>query len=233
MKNTNLSAEAGSLSPGATAAIAVAVVEDDASVRSILCGWIREADGITCVGECRDAEAAIEVLPKLKPNVALVDINLPGANGIVCVRRLKMLLPMTQFVMLTVYEDTDHIFDALAAGATGYLIKRTPREAVMTALREVHGGGSPMSTNIARKVVQFLQRPAAKVDATEALSPRESEVLALLARGYMYKEISDNIGISLPTVNTYIRRIYEKLHVRSRAQAVALYTQHPPERPAG
>jgi DNA-binding NarL/FixJ family response regulator len=206
--------------------IRVAVVEDDAHVRRILCGWIQEA-GMACVGDFGDAEAAFGVLPALKPNVALVDINLPGANGIICVRRLKPLLQVTQFVMLTVYEDADHIFDALAAGATGYLVKRTPRDAVITALREVNGGGSPMSTNIARKVVQFLQQPSSKADAAEGLSPREAEVLGLLARGYLYKEISENMGISLPTVNTYIRRIYEKLHVRSRAQAVARYTNYP------
>jgi DNA-binding NarL/FixJ family response regulator len=206
--------------------IRVAVVEDDAHVRRILCGWIREA-GMACVGDFGDAEAAFGSLPALKPNVALVDINLPGANGIICVRRLKPLLHLTQFVMLTVYEDADHIFDALAAGATGYLVKRTPREAVITALREVNAGGSPMSTNIARKVVQFLQQPSSKAEAAEGLSPREAEVLGLLARGYLYKEISENMGISLTTVNTYIRRIYEKLHVRSRSQAVARYTNHP------
>jgi DNA-binding NarL/FixJ family response regulator len=187
---------------------------------------MRQADGMRCVGECGDTEEALDALPRLFPNVALIDINLPGANGIVCVRRLKLQLPLTQFVMLTVYEDTDHIFDALAAGATGYLVKRTPREAVLTAIREVHAGGSPMSTNIARKVVQFLQQPMSKAEATEGLSPRENEVLALLTRGYMYKEIADNIGISPSTVNTYIRRIYEKLHVRSRAQAVAFKTRH-------
>jgi DNA-binding NarL/FixJ family response regulator len=206
--------------------IRVAVVEDDEHVRRILCGWIREA-GMACVGDFGDAETAFDALPPLHPHVALVDINLPGANGILCVRRLKPLLQATQFVMLTVYEDTDHIFDALAAGATGYLVKRTPREAVIAALLEVNGGGSPMSTNIARKVVQFLQEPSSKAEPTEGLSPREGEVLGLLARGYLYKEISESIGISLPTVNTYIRRIYEKLHVRSRAQAVARFTQFP------
>jgi len=182
---------------------------------------------MACVGDFGDAEAAFEALPALHPHVALVDINLPGANGILCVRRLKPQLQGTQFVMLTVYEDTDHIFDALAAGATGYLVKRTPREAVIAALLEVNGGGSPMSTNIARKVVQFLQEPSSKAEAADGLSPREGEVLGLLARGYLYKEISESIGVSLPTVNTYIRRIYEKLHVRSRAQAVARFAHFP------
>jgi DNA-binding NarL/FixJ family response regulator len=230
MKHPNTPLSASNLSRAELSLIQVAVVEDDASVREILCSWVRQAEGMTCVGGCGETEIALELLPKLSPQVALVDINLPGANGIVCVRRLKQLLPLTQFVMLTVYEDADHIFDALAAGATGYLVKRTPREELIKALREVHGGGSPMSTNIARKVVQFLQRPQDHGEAAEGLSPRENEVLALLARGYMYKEISENIGISLPTVSTYIRRIYEKLHVRSRAQAVARYTQNPPDR---
>jgi DNA-binding NarL/FixJ family response regulator len=230
MKNAQKPAASESASPRKSSLIDAAVVEDDASVRGILASWIRQADGMTCVGEYCDAETAIEVLPGVAPTVALVDINLPGANGIVCVRRLKPLLPLTQFVMLTVYEDADHIFDALAAGATGYLVKRTPREAVIAALREVSAGGSPMSTNIARKVVQFLQQPASAAETNEGLSYRENEVLALLARGYMYKEISDSIGISLATVSTYIRRIYEKLHVRSRAQAVARYTRYPSDR---
>lgn len=230
MKNPTVPLHASNPSRSESSLIQVAVVEDDASVRDILCTWILEAEGMVYVGGCGETESALELLPKLSPKVALVDINLPGANGILCVRRLKPLLPLTQFVMLTVYEDADHVFDALAAGATGYLVKRTPREALIRALREVNDGGSPMSTNIARKVVQFLQKPQDHGDLAEGLSPRENEVLALLARGYMYKEISENIGISLPTVSTYIRRIYEKLHVRSRAQAVARYTQNPPDR---
>lgn len=166
-------------------------------------------------------------MPQLRPDVAIVDINLPGLSGIECVRTLKPRIPSTQFVMLTVYEDSNHIFDALAAGATGYLIKTTPREALITALLEVHGGGSPMSSTIARKVVQSLQhaKPAGK--PTDELSKRENEVLALLAQGYLYKEIADTMGIGLQTVNTYIRRIYEKLHVHSRGQAVAIYANLP------
>jgi DNA-binding NarL/FixJ family response regulator len=137
---------------------------------------------------------------------------------------LKPNLPGTQFVMLTVYEDADHIYDALAAGATGYLLKQTPREELLNALQDVHGGGSPMTSNIARKVVQsFRQAPSAAPADSEGLSPREQEVLDLLARGYLYKEIAERLNISVPTVNTYVRRMYEKLHVRSRAQAVAKY----------
>lgn len=155
----------------------------------------------------------------------MVDINLPGISGVECIRRLKPIMPETQFVILTVYEDANHIFSALAAGATGYLLKRARREELIAALKDVHAGGSPMSSNIARQVVKsFYQgRPLAHCPAD--LSAREREVLELLASGYLYKEIAEALGISVPTVNTYIRRIYEKLHVRSRAQAVAKYTQ--------
>lgn len=204
--------------------IRVAVVEDDADVRALLCQWIREEPGFACVFDAPNAQAALAALPALKPDVVLHDIVLPGMSGIECVARLKPQLPRTQFVMLTVYEDVEHIFAALSAGATGYLLKRTPRAALLGAVREVHAGGSPMSSNIARKVVQSLHQPQRRASAaTENLSARENEVLEFLARGHLYKEIADQIGISVPTVNTYIRRIYEKLHVRSRAQAVAVY----------
>jgi DNA-binding NarL/FixJ family response regulator len=201
----------------------VAVVEDDASIREVLISWLEKAEGFTCVGAFPNAEEAIERLPRLKPSIALVDINLPGRNGVECVQTLKPLLPNTQFVMLTVYADSTHIFDALAGGATGYLLKHTPRESLITALREVNDGGSPMSSIIARKVVQALQPAKPTAGPTERLSTRENEVLSLLAQGYLYKEIADKMGISLPTVNSYIRRIYEKLQVQSRSQAVAVY----------
>jgi DNA-binding NarL/FixJ family response regulator len=209
--------------------ISVSIVEDDAQAREILSDWIRRTDGFRFVSEHGTAESALAGLPKENPTVVLTDINLPGLNGIECVRRLKSVLPQTQFVMLTVYEDADHIFHALSAGATGYLLKHTPRNELLAALKQVHAGGSPMTSNIARKVVQSFQQqapPAATTDTSE-LSPRESEVLDLLARGYLYKEIADSLDISLPTVSTYIRRIYEKLHVRSRAQAVAKYAHIP------
>lgn len=209
--------------------ITVAVVEDDASIREILVTWLKEAEGVSCVGQFPDAESATAEMVQRKPDVALVDINLPGLSGIECVRALKPRLSKTQFVMLTVYEDSNHIFDALSAGATGYLLKRTPRDALIAALREVHAGGSPMSSNIARKVVQSLQQAKPTLSPAEELSKRENEVLALLAQGYLYKEIADLIGISMPTVSTYIRRIYEKLHVHSRAQAVARYANLNPK----
>jgi len=209
--------------------ISVSIVEDDAQARQILSDWIRRTDGFRFVSEHGTAESALAHLPKENPTVVLTDINLPGLNGIECVRRLKSLLPNTQFVMLTVYEDADHIFHALSAGATGYLLKHIPRGELLAALKQVHAGGSPMTSNIARKVVQSFQQQAPPTSSPDTfeLSPRENEVLDLLARGYLYKEIADALEISLPTVSTYIRRIYEKLHVRSRAQAVAKYAHIP------
>lgn len=209
--------------------IAVAIVEDDVPAREILAGWIRSAEGFKLVGEYDDAETAIAELPSRQPSVVLFDINLPGMTGIECVRRLKPKLPETQFLMVTVYEDANHIFDALAVGASGYLLKQTRRSELLEALRDVHSGGSPMSSQIARKVVQSFRRNDTTDGNSEAvdLSPREREVLELLARGYLYKEIAEQLKISVQTVNTYIRRIYEKLHVRSRAQAVAKYAHLP------
>ena len=198
-------------------------MEDDVSIREVLVSWLQEAGGFACVGALPDAESAIASLAAARPNVVLVDINLPRQSGIECVRALKPLLPETQFVMLTVYEDSTHIFDALSAGATGYLLKHTPREALINALREVHVGGSPMTSNIARMVVQALQKSKPKTKASDLLSKRQNELLSLLAQGYLYKEIAETMSISLPTVNNYIRRIYEKLHVQSRGQAVAVY----------
>jgi DNA-binding NarL/FixJ family response regulator len=203
-------------------AVAVSIVEDDPQTRKIIAGWIGRATGFQLAGEWGDAESALKLLPEKKPDVVLMDINLPGMNGVEAVRRLKPVLPATQFVMLTVYEDADHIYNALSAGATGYLLKQTPREELLSALGDVHRGGSPMTSNIARKVVQSFKQTA-PVPPGQELSPREQEVLELLARGYLYKEIAEQLNISVPTVNTYIRRMYEKLHVRSRSQAVAKY----------
>lgn len=205
--------------------IDVAIVEDDQPSRQILVGWLNRADGFACVGEHPSAESALAGLPAQQPGVVLMDINLPRLSGIECIRQLKPLLPKTQFMVLTVYEDSDHIFEALAAGATGYLLKRTSREELLEAVTEIAAGGSPMTSNIARKVVQSFQFGPLPLPESEMLSPREREVLNLLAHGYLYKEIAESLGVSLPTVNTYVRRIYEKLHVRSRAQAVARFTQ--------
>jgi DNA-binding NarL/FixJ family response regulator len=209
--------------------IAVAIVEDDVPAREILAGWIRDTEGFHLVGEYDDAETAIAELPQKRTSVVLFDINLPGMNGIECVRKLKPRLPDTQFVMVTVYEDANHIFNALSAGASGYLLKQTRRNELIDALKDVHAGGSPMSSQIARKVVQNFYRNETRDAAGETveLSPREREVLELLARGYLYKEIAEMLKITVQTVNTYIRRIYEKMHVRSRAQAVAKYAHLP------
>jgi DNA-binding NarL/FixJ family response regulator len=203
--------------------ISVVIVEDVPSLRDILASWIQNTEGFTLLGAFPDGESAISGMLTLKPEVALVDINLPGINGIECVRQLKPQLEHTQFVMLTMYQDSNNIFDALSAGATGYLIKTTPRDELIAALKEVKEGGSPMSSNIARKVVLKFQQATPQDKVADALSKREHEVLALLAQGYLIKEIADKIGISAMTVNTYNRRIYEKLHVHSRSQAAAVY----------
>ncbi|MCU0783638.1 MAG: response regulator transcription factor [Verrucomicrobia bacterium] len=203
--------------------VTVSIVEDNEQLRGTLARVISRADGFACLGHYATAEAALENLPKEKPNVVLMDINLPGMNGVECVRRLKQLLPETQVMMLTAYEDTDNIFNSLAAGASGYMLKRTPRAELVEAIREVHRGGSPMSAHIARKVVQSFQQSAVSVQQTEDLSPREREVLDCLAQGFLYKEIADKLGVSYETVHTYIRRIYEKLQVRTRTEAVAKF----------
>lgn len=205
--------------------ITVAIVEDNNQFRATLGRLIARSDDFRCISQHANAEAALEALPADPPNVVLMDINLPGMNGVECVRQLKQLLPKTQVLMLTAYEDTDNIFNALAAGATGYLLKRTSKAELLDAIRDVHHGGSPMTTHIARKVVQSFQRVGSSPQPTENLSPREQEVLDCLTRGLLYKEIADQLGISYETVHTYIRRIYEKLQVRTRTEAVAKFLQ--------
>jgi DNA-binding NarL/FixJ family response regulator len=204
-------------------AITVSIVEDNDELRGTLARVISRAEGFQCLGQYGSAEAALESLPNARADVVLMDINLPGMSGVECVRRLKQLLPEVQVVMLTVYEDTENIFNALAAGATGYLLKRTPRAELLEAIRDVQRGGSPMTTHIARKVVQSFQKAGASTQPTENLSPREQEVLDCLSQGFLYKEIADKLGISYETVHTYIRRIYEKLQVRTRTEAVAKF----------
>jgi DNA-binding NarL/FixJ family response regulator len=204
-------------------AITVSIVEDNDQLRGTLARVINRAEGFRCLSQYPDAEAAVEALPRDHPDVVLMDINLPGMNGVECVRRLKQLAPDSLVIMLTVYEDTENIFNALAAGASGYLLKRTPRAEVLDAIREVHRGGSPMTTHIARKVVQSFQQTGASSQSTESLSPREQEVLDCLSKGFLYKEIADKLGIGYETVHTYIRRIYDKLQVRTRTEAVAKF----------
>ena len=203
--------------------VSVSIVEDDASMRKLLVEWIEQAPGFRCLSRFANAEAALAQLPVAKPAVVLMDINLPELTGIECVRRLKPIMPETHFVMLTVYEDSEHIFDALAAGAVGYLVKQTPCDQLIKSLKQVCGGGSPMSGYIARKVVQFFQHGEQTSPGVEVLTARERQVLELLARGYLYKEITDSLGITGTTVNAHVRSIYEKLHVHSRTQAVIKY----------
>ena len=203
--------------------ITISIVEDNDQLRGTLARVLNRAEGFQCISQFANAEDALKTLPQDKPNVVLMDINLPGMNGVECVRQLKPLCPTTQVIMLTVYEDTENIFNALAAGATGYMLKRTPRAELIEAIRDVLKGGSPMTTHIARKVVQSFQRSVASTQSTEALSPREREVLDCLAQGFLYKEIAEKLAISYETVHTYIRRFYEKLQVRTRTEAVAKF----------
>lgn len=203
--------------------INVSIVEDNEDVRTTLARILNRTEGFRCVSDYSNAEAALEKLPADKPDVVLMDINLPGLNGVECVRRLKPLLTSTQVIMLTAYEETESIFNSLAAGATGYLLKRTPKSELLDAIREVRAGGSPMTTHIARKVVQSFQLGGASPQPAENLSQREQEVLDLLSQGFLYKEIAEKLGISYETVHTYIRRIYEKLQVRTRTEAVAKF----------
>ncbi len=210
--------------------IAVSIVEDNDKLRGTLAKVIGRSEGFRFVSDYSNAEDALADLPKAQPDVVLMDINLPGINGVECVRRLKTSAPKIQVMMLTVYEDTENIFNALASGANGYMLKRTPTRELLEAIKEVYRGGSPMTTHIARLVVQSLQKPAAAPapqsggELTE-LSEREQQVLDLLAQGLIYKEIADKLNIGYETVHTYIRRIYEKLQVRTRTEAVAKFLQ--------
>lgn len=203
--------------------IVVSIVEDNENFRTTLARILSRTEGFSCASHYGNAEAALERLPQDKPDVVLMDINLPGINGVECVRRLKPLLPHMQVMMLTVYEDTENIFAALAAGATGYILKRTPKAELLEAIREMRAGGSPMTAHIARKVVQSFQQAGSSPKPAENLSQREQEVLDLLSQGFLYKEIAEKLGISYETVHTYIRRIYEKLQVRTRTEAVAKF----------
>ncbi len=218
-------------------AFRVSIVEDDAGVRAGLVRLFNETREFQCISSYPSAEAALAHLPADKPDVILMDINLPGRSGIECVRQLKDRDPAVLVLMLTVYEDTEQVFKALQAGATGYLLKRTPPRRLLDAVREVLEGGAPITSHIARKVVEaFHTPPAGKTSGQMVeLSLREKEVLDLLAKGYLIKEIADKLGVGFGTVRTYVRRIYEKLHVQSRSQAIAKYFQAgeamPPFRP--
>jgi DNA-binding NarL/FixJ family response regulator len=199
--------------------ISVSIVEDNAGTRDSLATMLNNAPGLRCLGTYACAETALSGITAERPDVALVDIHLPGMSGIECVARLKNLLPRIQVLMLTRFDDRDLIFSALRAGASGYLLKKSLPAEIFEAIAQVHAGGAPMSIQIARKVVDHfhqIRQPKSEVDK---LSQREQEVLTLLAKGYLYREIAEHLGISLGSVRTYLMRIYEKLHVQSRTEA--------------
>jgi len=203
---------------------AIAIVEDNPAVSDSLKKVVEGAQ-FKCVCVCPDAETALKQIPKGEPDVVIMDIELPEMSGIECTARLKRLLPNTQILILTVYKNSDLIFKALEAGASGYLLKRSTSEEIVRAIREVKEGGSPMTGEIARKVVQHFRKPATSNPALESLTRREEEILGLLAEGYTSKEIGDKLSISYDTVCSHLRHIYDKLHVRSRTQAVIKYLQ--------
>jgi len=201
--------------------IRVAIVEDNRSVRENLSSLINTTPGFSCVASCASTEEAWQSLPAVTPDVVLMDIHLPGRSGIVCVTRLRTLLPEAHVIMLTIEEDSDRVFTSLKAGATGYLVKHASPQEILDAITEVHNGGAPMSSHIARKVVIALRERSDVANPILLLSLKEESVLRLLAKGHRSKEICQALDITLPTVNTHVRHIYEKLHVRSRAEAVA------------
>src|SRR5262245_17708729 len=198
----------------------VAIVEDDQRWRTNVERLLRETEGLECVGSYKTGEDAVRDLPKQNPQVVLMDINLPGMSGVEYTRQLRGLLPSVQIVMLTVYDDSDRIFQALEMGASGYLLKRASADEILQAIQDVHRGGAPMSAYIARKVVQSFQRQAPTARPDEVLSKRESEVLGYVARGYSDKEVADALGLTPATVRSYLKNIYGKLHVHSRTQAI-------------
>ncbi len=203
--------------------ITIAIVEDVAATREHLLAVLGRARGLKCLRACASGEEALRTLPGDAPDVVLMDINLPGMSGIECVARLKEKLPRTQMLILTTYEDGDMIFDSLRAGASGYLLKSTVPTELVEAIEQVHAGGSPMSMGIARKVVSHFQKIPRPATEFEQLTAREAEILALLAQGFLYKEIGERLGISLSTVRTHLHTIYGKLHVQSRTEAVVKY----------
>jgi DNA-binding NarL/FixJ family response regulator len=199
--------------------ITVALVEDDIRLQRVVTEVLAGSDDCTCVGVFSDGKTAVAQIPSLKPDVVIQDINLPDFSGVECVARISIELPQTQFIMLTVYQDTETIFQALAAGAHGYLVKPVMPEALLAAIREIRSGGVPMSRTIARHVINFFRNP--RPTPTENLGPREQQVLDALVAGLSYKEIAAELDIAVSTVGTYVQRIYEKLHVRNRREIIA------------
>jgi DNA-binding NarL/FixJ family response regulator len=208
-------------------AIRVAIVEDNEKIREGLAVLIDGSEGFKCSATYENAEEALRYLPAYNPDVVLMDIQLPKMSGIECVEKLKEWRADLQIMMLTVYEDDESVFKSILAGATGYILKRTPPADLLEAIRDLHEGGSPMSDQIARKVVQAFQQMGKSSKETENLSDREMEILSYLAKGYHDKEIADKFFLSIKTVRTHLRNIYKKLHVRSRTEAVLKYLQKP------
>jgi DNA-binding NarL/FixJ family response regulator len=205
--------------------INVAIVEDNDKIREGLAVLIDGSEGFQCSAAYESAEEALRRLPSYNPDVVLMDIQLPGMSGIECVEKLKEKNPNVQIMMLTVFEDNEKVFKSIVAGATGYILKRTPAAELLRAIKELHEGGSPMSDQIARKVVQAFQQMGKSSKETENLTDREMEILSFLAKGYQDQEIADHFFLSIKTVRTHLRNIYQKLHVRSRTQAVLKYLQ--------
>ena len=203
--------------------IKICIVEDNADMREGVAQLLNQAPGLRCLSTYASAEAAVRDLPSQKPDVALVDINLPGMNGIECVAKLKAQLPQLQVLMLTRYEQSDVIFDSIRAGASGYLLKHIPADELIRAVEQVHSGGAPMTMQIARKVINHFQQIPKSAPDVEKLTPREQEVLTLLSKGYLYKEIASHLGISINTLRNHLRTIYDKLHVHSRTEATVKY----------
>jgi DNA-binding NarL/FixJ family response regulator len=201
----------------------VAIVEDNAVMRKTFGQWIDSAPGFRCVFACATAEEALAEIPRLKPDVVLMDINLPGESGITCTAQLKERLPEVQVIIVTVYRNHELIFQALQAGACGYLLKRSSPEELLKAISEVLSGGAPMTSEIARMLVEAFQKKPANVAQSDSLTHRESEILGLLSEGLSNKEIASRVNISYDTVRAHLRHIYEKLHVRGRTQAVRKY----------
>ena len=199
--------------------ITISIVEDQNEMRESLAEWLEGVPGLRCIGAHATAEEALRYIPAENPDVVLMDINLTGMSGIECVARLKERRPGTQVLMLTTYDDGDLIFDSLRAGANGYLLKNMPREELVEAVRQVRAGGPPMSLQVARKVINFFLQVGKPAAELKSLTVREQEILRLLAKGYMYKEIADRLAISMSTVRTHIGAVYEKLHVHSRTEA--------------
>lgn len=198
--------------------VKVSIVEDIPELRDGLVNLLQGDERFEAVSSHNDAESAIDPIITMQPDIVVMDINLPGMNGIDCLRKLKKVCPDTQFIMFTIYEDDEHLFDALEAGASGYILKKTSQQKILDSLEELHSGGAPMSTSIARKVINRFKEPKAK--DTLNITEREKEILVLLGKGLLYKEIAEQLHITTGTVKQHLHKVYEKLHVQNRTEAI-------------